>query len=122
MKTTRFSKSDKKGRHGRKRGTARLFVLGAAFAAATSGSGTSAAQAQTPPAQSAAAVVFSIQPGPVSDVIAAFQTATGTRVSLALDSIGQIQSPGVVGRMTPERALQTLLAGTSLAFRTTAPA
>jgi catecholate siderophore receptor len=121
MKRPPTLKSDKNSRHGRRRGTARLFVLGAAFAAATSGSGTRAAHAQTPALESAAAVTFDIQPGPVSDVIAAFQTATGTRVLLALDSIGQIQSPGVVGRMSPERALQTLLTGTSLAFRTTAP-
>jgi catecholate siderophore receptor len=121
MKKTLFPKSDKISRHARKRGTARLFVLGAAFATATAGSGAPAAHAQAPAAQAAAAVAFDIQPGPVSDVIAAFRAATGTRVTLAIDSIGVVQSPGVVGRMTPERALQTLLAGTSLAFRSTAP-
>ncbi len=123
MKTSSLRKSDINGRRSRKRGTARLFVLSASFLASTvAGSAPQVAAAQTPAAAAqAGAVQFNIQAGPLSDVLAAFQSATGTKVTLALDSIGQIQSPGVTGLLTPERALQTLLAGTSLAFRITAP-
>ena len=122
MKNESFKMPGRNGRRGRKRGTARLFVLSAAFAAAVSAHAPRTAAAQTPPASTqASAVQFSIQAGPLSDVIAAFEKTSGTTVRFALDSIGQIQSPGVAGRLTPERALQTLLAGTSLAFRVDAP-
>jgi catecholate siderophore receptor len=121
LKNQSLRKSDMNGRRGRKRGTARLFVLSAAFAASTvAGGAIRAASAQTPATQ-ASTVQFNIQPGLISEVLEAFQNATGAKVTLALDSIGQIQSPGVVGRLTLERGLQTLLAGTSLGFRSTAP-
>src|SRR5687768_6014242 len=123
MKNKSLSKPDINGRRSRKRGTARLFVLSAAFVASTvAGNAPRTAAAQAPVATAPVnAVQFDIQAGPLTDVIAAFQTASGAKVTLALDSIGQIQSPGVIGRLTPERALQTLLAGTSLAFRSSAP-
>jgi catecholate siderophore receptor len=123
MKNESIRKSDTNGRRGRKRGTARLFVLSAAFLASVAASAPHAAAAQTPAAAAQPTLVqFNIQAGPLNDVIAAFQAATGAKVTFALDSIGQIQSPGVAGRMTSERALQTLLAGTSLAFSSGAPA
>src|SRR5687768_17969890 len=84
MKNMSLGKSDKNSRHGRKHGTARLFVLSAAFAAATGGTGVVRAHAQTPPAAAqggtaqggtAQGVPFNIQPGPIGDVIAAFQAA-----------------------------------------------
>ncbi len=122
MKNESLRKADKNSRLSRKRGTARLFVLSAAFLASTvAGNAPRMAAAQTSTASAqASAVQFNIQAGPLNDVIAAFQAATGAKITLALDSIGQIQSPGVTGRLTPERALQTLLAGTSLAFRSPA--
>src|SRR5688572_8256776 len=121
MKNKTLDRPGMNGRRSHKRGTARLFVLGAAFLASTvAGGAPRMAAAQTPAAAArASAVQFNIQPGPLEDVVAAFQAATGAKVTLGLDSIGQIQSPGVIGRLTPERALQTMLAGTSLAFRTT---
>jgi catecholate siderophore receptor len=123
MKNKSLRKPSMNGRRSHKRGTARLFVLSAAFLASTvAGGAPRTAAAQTPAAAAQASTVqFNIQPGPLDDVVAAFQAATGAKVTLGLDSIGQIQSPGVTGRLTPERALQTMLAGTSLAFRTTAP-
>jgi catecholate siderophore receptor len=122
MKNKSLTKADMIGRRSRRRGTARLFVLSAAFVASTvAGTAPRVAAAQAPTAASqGGAVQFNIQAGPLVDVLAAFQTATGTQVMMALDSIGQIQSPGVTGRLTPDRALQMLLAGTSLAFRTDA--
>ena len=123
MKNKSLRKSHMNGRRSHKRGTVRLFVLSAAFLASTVAGGAPRRAAAQAPAATAPAVTvqFNIQPGPLSDVVAAFQAATGAKVTLGLDSIGQIQSPGVTGRLTPERALQTMLAGTSLAFRTTAP-
>ena len=62
---------------------------------------------------------FAIAAGPVADVIKAFQQATGLSIQLALEAIGSIQSPGVSGLFTNERALQELLSGTGLSFRFT---
>jgi len=42
-------------------------------------------------------------------------------VTLALASIGSIQSPGISGAYDPERALQAMLAGTGVRFRITSP-
>jgi catecholate siderophore receptor len=123
MKNTTFVKSDKSGRNGRRRrGTARLFVLGAAFLASTAaGRLAPPAQAQSladgAAVQAAAPMRFEIAAGPVADVIQAFRQATGLSVQLALESIGSIQSPGVSGVLTSQQALQEMLAGTGLVFR-----
>jgi catecholate siderophore receptor len=122
MKNRSAKNLDMRGRRRHKHGTARLFVLSAAFAASTvAASVPRTAAAQTSAAAQASAVQFDIPPGPLDDVVAAFRTATGATVTFGLDSLGQIHSPGVTGLLTPERALQTMLAGTSLAFRITAP-
>jgi catecholate siderophore receptor len=102
----------------RRRGSARLFVLSTLVAAATAGGGVAPVLAQTPSATAsypaAQMATYNIGPGPLSEVIDAFQRASGVQVSLALDSIGAIQSPGVSGRLSAERALQQILSGTGL--------
>ena len=114
-------------RQKRRRGTARVFVLSATFSAATSVSDmvatTHAAQANASSSDRLAgpAVTFSINAGPIGDVIAAFEAATGIKVLLSLDAIAGIQSPGVTGLLAPERALEQLLVGTMVAFNRTAP-
>ena len=50
-----------------------------------------------------------------------FEQATGVKVMLSIESIGTIQSPGVVGLFSIERALEELLAGTSVRFRLVSP-
>ena len=62
---------------------------------------------------------FSVPAGPLTDVLRAFETVTGARVTLALDAIGTIQSPGVTGSLTTEQALRALLEGTSIRYRLT---
>ena len=126
MKNRTFKKADKNGRR-RRRGTARLFVLGAAFMASTSVP--AFAQEAQPPsqAQSSAQAVqqaraqYVISAGPLGDLIERFEQAAGVRLTLAMDSLAMIQSPGVSGFYTVEQALQQLVAGTSLSFRFTAP-
>ncbi len=49
----------------------------------------------------------------------AFETVTGMTVTLGLDSIGIIQSPGVAGSLSAEEALRALVVGTSVRFRLT---
>ena len=49
----------------------------------------------------------------------AFERVTGMTVTLGLDSIGIIQSPGVTGSLTAEQALRALVVGTSVRFRLT---
>src|SRR5262245_47612217 len=70
-------------------------------------------------AQKADAFQFSIPAGPLSEVLAAFERATGVKVTLAIDTIGSVQSPGVSGTLTIEQALQAIVAGTGVQFRMT---
>ncbi len=107
----------------RRRGTQRLFVLGAAFAAAGVPAAPAAAVAQsaTAPAPAtgaaritSAAVRFDIAPGSLDRVAAEFQRVTGIAVTLADAGLGRIQSAGVAGVMTPQQALEKLLAGTAV--------
>jgi catecholate siderophore receptor len=117
MKNRTFRKADRNGRR-RRRGTARLFVL-AAFMASTSTTAF-ARQSQTIASQDTRAQ-YSIAPGPLADLLDRFQQASGVKVTLAMESLGAIQSPGVSGLYTVEQALQELVAGTSLSVRFTAP-
>jgi catecholate siderophore receptor len=64
---------------------------------------------------------FDIAPGPLSAVLPVFEKAAGIKVTLGVDSIGMISSPGVTGVFTPQAALAQLLQGTNVAVRFTAP-
>ncbi|MGE0704173.1 MAG: TonB-dependent receptor plug domain-containing protein, partial [Vicinamibacterales bacterium] len=70
--------------------------------------------AQSPAQAQAARHTFNIQPGPLSDVLAAFEALTGLRTTVAEEGIRQLQSPGVTGTMTANEALARLLAGTGV--------
>ena len=102
----------------RKRGTARLFVLGAAVAAA-SAAAARPAQAQAAAqeglqAQAQATQRFDIPAGQLQVVAVAFTRATGLPVIFSNPDLGLIESPGVSGNMTREAALTALLQGTSV--------
>jgi catecholate siderophore receptor len=71
--------------------------------------------------QQSRSVRFDIPPGTLDTVIAAFETATGIKVSTAVDSILTIHSPGVSGLHSGEQALRQLLDGTGVTYRFTAP-
>ena len=60
---------------------------------------------------------FSIPAGPLADVLRAFERVTGTTVTLGLDSLGTIQTPGVSGSLTTEQAQRAMLVGTSIRYR-----
>jgi catecholate siderophore receptor len=64
---------------------------------------------------------YAIPAGPLGDLLERFQQASGVDVTLATESLGMIQSPGVSGFYTVEQALAQLTAGTSLSFRFTSP-
>jgi len=64
---------------------------------------------------------FAIAPGPLSDVLAAFQRATGWSVTVADDAVRSVQSPGVDGVLTAEQALRRIVAGTGVTCRLTGP-
>jgi catecholate siderophore receptor len=126
VKNRTFKKADQKGQR-RRRGTARLFVLGAAFMASTTAAGLSA-QSQRPsqPAANTRAVQqtraqYAIDPGPLGDLLERFEQVSGVTVTLAMEALGVIQSGGVSGRLSVEEALDQLVAGTSLSVRLTAP-
>jgi catecholate siderophore receptor len=111
----------------RRRGVARLFVLGAAVAATGTVARPVGAQtptpAQTPAARRAAPATFrfDISSAPLDTVAAAFTRITGVPVTFAMPELGMIQSPGVTGTMTAEAAMRALLEGTSVSasFATT---
>jgi catecholate siderophore receptor len=74
------------------------------------------AGAQAPQAQR-----FDIPPGPLYTVLATFQAQTGIAATAVREGILEIQSPGVSGLFSPERALEQLLVGTGLGFRFSSP-
>jgi hypothetical protein len=139
MKNRTFPAFRPRSSRPRKRGTSRLFVLGAAFAASTAATGFGVAPAQAaqlgrnersavgsgalsaPVAQDRTAVRFDIPPGPLRDVVGRFEGVAGIRVTIAMDGIGDIQSAGVSGVMSPQQALERLLNGTGVSFAFTAP-
>jgi catecholate siderophore receptor len=114
----------------RRRGTARLFVLGAAFAASTavptSIATLHAARRWTHAvpvdvndavqSQDTQTLRFAIPAGPLADVLTAFEKQTRVKVILTHEAIATIQSPGVAGMFTVPQALGELLSGTSVAF------
>ena len=57
---------------------------------------------------------FNIAAGPLDGALAEFERVTGIKVVLANPGIGTVQSPGVSGALTPARAMEALLAGTSV--------
>jgi catecholate siderophore receptor len=63
---------------------------------------------------------FDIPGGSIADVVAAFERVTGGTVSVTIDSIKPIFSPGLRGSFTFEQGLRMLLEGTSITFRLTA--
>jgi len=64
---------------------------------------------------------FDIPAGPLAEVLNTFEAVAGIEVGLSLESIGTIQSPGVKGLFTIQRALEELLVGTSVTFRMESP-
>jgi catecholate siderophore receptor len=141
VKNRTIKKADRTGRR-RRRGTARLFVLGAAFMASTSvasgfsrtvppapvsmrsplltaGQAQQATSSATVPASPRAQ--YAIPAGPLGDLLDQFHQISGVSVSLAMEPLASLQSPGVSGVFTVEQALEQLLMGTALSFRFTAP-
>ena len=126
MKNRTLKTADRNSRR-RRRGTARLFVLGAAFMASTSAAGLSA-QSQELAQRAAnarsvqqARTQYAIAPGPLGELLAQFEQVSGVKVRLAMEALAVIQSSGVSGRFSVEEALDQLVAGTSLAVRLTSP-
>ena len=74
---------------------------------------------QSPPAAPSTVYQLDIPPAPLADVISAFERVTQLQVTLVIDSIGSIPSPGVSGGRTVEQALEAILAGTNVRFRLT---
>src|SRR5438309_1607578 len=93
-------------------------------AAATAGVQPAAASSERPDgqggAQSGAAardareLKFNIPAGPLDTAIAEYRKVTGLLVILTNPAIGSVQSPGVSGTMTAARAMEAMLAGTSV--------
>ncbi|MQA31019.1 MAG: TonB-dependent siderophore receptor [Luteitalea sp.] len=64
---------------------------------------------------------FDIPGAPIGDVVAAFERVTGGTVTIPVDSIHPIFSPGLRGTFTFEQGLHMLLDGTGITFRLTSP-
>ncbi|MGH9158787.1 MAG: TonB-dependent siderophore receptor [Vicinamibacteraceae bacterium] len=64
---------------------------------------------------------FDIPPGPLGTARAVFQETTGFTLVLTNESIREVESAGVSGLYTIERALDQLLSGTGVTSRLTAP-
>jgi catecholate siderophore receptor len=118
MKQRTFKGTNSTRARPRRRGTARLFVLGAAFMASATVGGQLAppvhAQEARPAASQAAANRFDIPAGSLDKVLADFRRLTGLQVVLVDPALERIQSPGVSGVLTSEQAMEQLLVGTSV--------
>ena len=100
----------------RKRGTARLFVLGAAFAASTASGKVVApihaaeprwaavGTAGAPEAQDTQQLRFAIQAAPLGDVLAEFERITQVKVVLTEGGIGTKVGPGLSARVREGQA------------------
>jgi catecholate siderophore receptor len=71
------------------------------------------------PAADQATFNFDIPGGSIRDVVVAFERVTGGTVTISVDSIGPIYSPGLKGSFTFEEGLRMLLDGSSITFRLT---
>ena len=114
----------------RRKGTARLFVLSAAFVTSVaSGSSASAQGIRREPvfntdasgagvsgAQPGTTVRLNIAAGPLGAAIAVFESATGIKVAFANDMIRELPAPALSGVFTPQEALDRLLNGTGVGF------
>lgn len=65
-------------------------------------------------AQDGRVLRFNIAAGPLDGALAEFERVTGIKVVLGNPGIGTVQSPGVAGALTPARAVEALLTGTSV--------
>jgi catecholate siderophore receptor len=79
------------------------------------------AQANTASPQSSPVQRFDIPSAPLQTVLAAFRQQTGIVATAVRDGLYALQSPGVSGLLSPEEALQRLLAGTGVTFTFTSP-
>lgn len=78
-------------------------------------------QQQRDDAQTSPVRRFDIPPGTLDVVLSAFETATSVHVQVTNEAIRDIQSPGVVGVWTAEKALDKLLKDTGISYRFTGP-
>jgi len=134
MKNRTFPQSKRARTRPRRRGTARLFVLGAAVVASTAVSGETTVYAQQWPARDPAsnaragngdttsteparqARTFDISAGTIGSVAQRFTAITGIGIAFANEMVRDLPSPGVSGVMTPTEALEQILVGTGVGF------
>lgn len=79
---------------------------------------TSAGNAAASAEQGAAVFRFAIPSGSLESALRQFESVTGTTVRAASDVIGNLTTEGAQGSLTASQALERLLGGTSLSFRT----
>ncbi|MEM9840974.1 MAG: TonB-dependent receptor [Pseudomonadota bacterium] len=67
--------------------------------------------------QGTEAVVFAIPPQPLASALTALSEQTGLSFAYDSDALAGISSPGADGLLTPQDALNALLAGTAVSYR-----
>jgi catecholate siderophore receptor len=72
---------------------------------------------QSAAAQVAAPLQFDITPATLGEALAVFESQSGVVVTLAQPAIKDINTAGATGLLSPEQAIQRLLAGTGLTYR-----
>jgi len=143
MKNRTFAPTNSFRARRRRRGTSRLFVLGAAFMASTAVCGklatpvhaqstlrdtrvvssravTSSVISDVNEGQATTIATFDIAAGPIGNVAEKFRAVTGIRIVFANEDIKDLPSPGVSGVMTAEQALERVLVGTGVGYVFTA--
>jgi len=92
-------------------------VLTAALLLATLPAVGSASEPTLTSARNSVDHAFSIAQQPLASALNGFSTTTGWQVGLPAELAQNVTSPGARGSMTPEQALDRLLAGTQLRYR-----
>ncbi len=75
----------------------------------------------SPDAFSTAAQAFDIPPGSLDDALQRWSRISGVRLLIPADAVKGVQSQGLAGTFTPERALNQLLSGSRLGYRSAGP-
>ncbi|MFJ3482398.1 TonB-dependent receptor [Pseudomonas sp. NPDC090202] len=81
------------------------------------GLGITQVSAAEQPARVAGSYQFSIKQQPLVSALNEFSQITGWQVGLSADLAKNVTSPGVSGMLSPEKALDRLLAGSNLSYR-----
>ena len=92
-------------------------IAASGYSSSTVAAGSTASSAAEQPTRNTGTYTFAIKPQPLVSALNEFSRVTGWQVGVSGELAQGVNSPGIDGAVSPEKALQRLLAGTPLEFR-----